>query len=120
MRNVYTIKEIRMGNKRAQFKANLRNRLSSLKNWVYNNKELILVVGPIALGVITTCVKVVGKRANLRKEKDLKDLYCYDRSLGHYWRLRRELSNAEWVEIDKRKSNGERLADILSELKVLK
>ena len=56
----------------------------------------------------------------MKKEKDLKDLYCYDRSLGHYWTLRRRLTNAEWVEIDKRKNNGERLADILSELKVLK
>ena len=56
----------------------------------------------------------------MHKEKDLKDLYCYDRSLGHYWRLRRELTNAEWIEIDKRKNNGERLADILDELKVLK
>ena len=27
---------------------------------------------------------------------------------------------AEWIEIDKRKNNGERLADILDELKVLK
>lgn len=56
----------------------------------------------------------------LNKEKDLKDLYCYDRSLGHYWKLRRELTNTEWVEIDKRKNNGERLSDILSEMKVLK
>ena len=50
----------------------------------------------------------------------MKDLYCYDRSLGHYWRLRRELSNKEWLEIDQRKKNGERLADILDEMKVLK
>jgi len=50
----------------------------------------------------------------------LKDLYCYDRSLGHYWKLRRELTNSEWVEIDQRKQNGERLADILDELKALK
>ena len=63
---------------------------------------------------------MVGKRVNLRKEEKLKDLYCYDRSLGHYWALRRELTNKEWVEINKRKQNGERLADILSELKVLK
>ena len=54
------------------------------------------------------------------KEKKVKDLYCYDRSLGHYWALRRELTNAEWVLVDKRKANGERLADILDELKVLK
>ncbi len=53
------------------------------------------------------------------KEK-VKDLYCYDRSVGHYWKLRRELSNKEWLEIDQREKNGERLSDILSEMKVLK
>ena len=30
------------------------------------------------------------------------------------------LSNKEWLEIDSRKRNGERLSDILSEMKVLK
>ena len=53
------------------------------------------------------------------KEK-VKDLYCYDRSVGHYWKLRRELSNKEWLEIDQREKNGERLSDILSEMKVMK
>ena len=63
---------------------------------------------------------MVSKRINLRKQEELKDLYCYDRSLGHYWRLRRELSNKEWLEIDQRKKNGERLSDILAEMTVLK
>ena len=63
---------------------------------------------------------MVSKRINLRKQEELKDLYCYDRSLGHYWRLRRELSNKEWLEIDQRKKNGERLSDILAEMKVSK
>lgn len=48
-----------------------------------------------------------------------KHLYCYDRSLGHYWKLRRELTNEEWLEIDKRKKNGERLSDILDDMRVL-
>lgn len=67
-----------------------------------------------------TIVKVVGKRINLHKQESVKNLYCYDRSLGHYWRLRRELSNREWLEIDNRKRNGERLSEILDEMKVLK
>ena len=50
---------------------------------------------------------MLSKHAALTKEQNLKDLYCYDRSLGHYWKLRRELTNEEWLEIDKRKKNGE-------------
>lgn len=72
------------------------------------------------IGGATAVVKAVSRHSKQKKEKDLKELYCYDRSLGHYWKLRRELTNTEWVEIDKRKKNGERLADILDELKVLK
>ena len=60
-----------------------------------------------------------GAKKRAFKEK-VKDLYCYDRSVGHYWKLRRELSNKEWLEIDQREKNGERLSDILSEMKVLK
>lgn len=90
------------------------------KSWVVRNKETLLVVTPVVVGGLTTIVKVVGKRVNLHKEESIKNLYCYDRSLGHYWKLRRELTNREWVEIDQRKKNGERLADILSELRVLK
>lgn len=62
----------------------------------------------------------LGDWFNRNKEEAVKNLYCYDRSLGHYWCLRRELSNKEWLEIDQRKKNGERLSDILAELKVLK
>lgn len=64
--------------------------------------------------------KTVNKHMNVKKEQKLKDLYCYDRSAGHYWRLRRKLTNSEWVEIDRRMNNGERLGIILEELKVLK
>lgn len=89
-------------------------------NWVNRNKYWIIPLIPAAVGGIATTVKVVGKHANLSKEKNVKELFCYDRSLGHYWALKRNLTNAEWLEIDKRKVNGERLADILEELKVLK
>jgi len=90
------------------------------KDWVRDNKEAVLVLTPVVITGLTTIVKVVGKHNNLRKEEAVKNLYCYDRSLGHYWALRRELTNKEWLEIDARKKAGERLSDILDELKVLK
>ena len=110
--------------KKLRKKAHIREwfqcRWNDTKNFVINNKETILFLAPTILGFATTTVKVVGKRVNLKKQKEVKDFYCYDRSLGHYWALRRELSNSEWREIDKRKRNGEKLSDILDELKVLK
>lgn len=120
MENVYTIDELRKARKANRAREWVHRRANDAANWFYNNKEMVMLLGPAAIGAATTVVKVIGKNVNLRKEKSTKDLYCYDRSLGHYWALRRELTNAEWVEIDKRKNKGERLADILSELRVLK
>ena len=87
------------------------------------HEEDLKIAAPICAVATTAIAKAISytaKKNRLNKERELKDLYCYDRSLGHYWKLRRELTNDEWIAIDKRKKDGERLADILSELKVLK
>lgn len=106
--------------KKREFKSKLNAGCQNVKGWVDRNREAIVTLGPVVIGGVATIAKVVGKRVNLHKEEQVKNLYCYDRSLGHYWALKRELSNREWLEIDKRKKNGERLSDILSELRVLK
>ena len=106
--------------KAKRFKREAKEKCLNAKDWFIRNKETILVLAPVVIGGTTAVVKTVGKRINLHKQEDIKNLYCYDRSLGHYWALRRELTNREWLEIDKRKKNGERLSDILAELKVLK
>lgn len=95
-------------------------KLQDIKEFFIRNKEVLITVVPIAVGFATKLVKVVGRRINLGKEERIKNFYCYDRSLGHYWKLKRQLSNREWLAIDKRKANGERLADILDEMNVLK
>lgn len=117
---IVNMKDFEKEAKRRQRKEWVHDRIQNAGNWIEDNKELILLIGPTLLGVGTAVIKSANKRATLKKEEKLKDLYCYDRSLGHYWKLKRELTNSEWVEIDKRKQNGERLADILTELKVLK
>lgn len=89
-------------------------------DWIQNNKEIAIGIGTFAVGVGGRMIKDAKHRHRVNEEKQLKNNYCYDRSLGHYWKLRRELTNDEWVMIDKRKRNGERLGDILAELKVLK
>nr|WP_296955018.1 hypothetical protein [uncultured Mediterraneibacter sp.] len=117
---VVDMREFKRESRKREIKEKINTKIQNGKEWFNRNKEAVITLTPIVIGGVTTIVKVVGKRSNLRKQEDLKDLYCYDRSLGHYWRLRRELSNKEWLEIDKRKKNGERLSDILAEMKVLK
>ena len=106
--------------KRADFREKIRSGLNKARDWVVDNREVLVVVVPAAASVICYGIKTGVKRSNLRKEATLKNLYCYDRSLGHYWRLRRELSNREWLTIEARRKMGERLADILADMRVLK
>lgn len=117
---VVNMEEFKRESKRRAFKDKINAKIQNGKEWIVRNKEAVIILTPVIIGGVTTVSKVVGKRINLRKQENLKDLYCYDRSLGHYWRLRRELTNREWLEIDQRKKNGERLSDILEQMKVLK
>lgn len=96
-----------------------RETMTMFKKAWDENKEAIVAISSIVLGGSVKLIHGFVKKSNLKKEASNKELYCYDRSLGHYWKLKRRLTNAEWVEIDKRKKNGERLADILDALKVL-
>lgn len=106
--------------KRKEFKEKFKSKFTDVKNWVVRHRVELLTFGPVIITSLATIFKVVGRSHNLHKEEANKNLYCYDNRLGHYWALRRKLSNKEWLEIDRRKKNGERLADILAELKVLK
>ena len=106
--------------KRAEFKEKFKNKFQNGVDWCTRNKNWLIPLIPVVIGSATTATKVVGRRINLRKQESVKNLYCYDRSLGHYWKLKRELSNQEWLEIDRRKKTGARLADILASMNVLK
>lgn len=88
--------------------------------WVVNHQGELIVWGSILVPVVGGVVKTCIRNRNLHKEEHLKEEYCYDRSLGHYWALKRKLSNKEWLEIEERRKNGDRLADILADLRVLK
>lgn len=101
------------------FKSKVKGKVSEGIHWVKENPQVLAALIPVVTKGSIFLVKTISKNVTLNKQKNLKELYCYDRSLGHYWKLKRELSNQEWVEIDKRKKAGERLVDILESLKVL-
>lgn len=72
-----------------------------------------------AIVAITGAVKSANRKA-IAIDKKSKEYYCYDRSVGNYWELKRKLSNSEWLVINQRKSCGEKLADILADMNLLK
>ena len=114
------ILEFSKDEKTASFKDKVREKLQSAKSWVEWHRDEIITFTPVVIAGATTIIKVVGRRVNLHKQETIKNLYCYDRSLGHYWQLRRPLSNKEWLAIDAWRKRGERMADILASMKVLK
>lgn len=114
------VKDIYESQRVKNFKSKIKEKFNNGKDWVIDNKETVMVLAPIVIGIATPIVKMVSKNITLKKAKDVKELYCYDRSLGHYWSLKRELTNNEWITIDRRRKCGERLADILDSMKVLK
>lgn len=117
---IYTVDCRSAKEKFEDFKWNCRRKVNQGWEWLKQNPEVAIIIIPIVAKGSISIVKTVAKRSNLRKQEAIKNLYCYDRSLGHYWKLRRELTNREWIEVDKRKRAGEKLADILESMKVLK
>lgn len=119
---VVTMKDFEKESKRREFKENVKRKFSNAVNFVSDHKEEIMILSPIIMAGIAGITKVskgMIRNHNLNKEQDLKELYCYDRSLGRYWKLQKPLSNNDWITINDRKKNGETLADILSSMNVL-
>lgn len=106
--------------KKAELKQKAKEKYNSVKTWCANNTELALAIGSGVVGVVGWVAKTAVKAHSQHKEEAIKNLYWYDPSLGKYWRLKHSLSNKECLEVDRRHANGERLADILDSMKVLK
>ena len=99
------------------------NKGQKLGKWTMEHYQEIIIwstIGTTVGGFAVKGIHDVVKTNQINKQEKLQNEYCYDRSLGHYWELKRKPSNQEWVEIDRRKRSGERLADILSDMRLLK
>lgn len=65
-------------------------------------------------------VKKHNRNKHQDKQEKMKRTRIYDRSSGNYWHLKKELTNKQWLEVNKRKKAGEKTGDILKSMKVLK
>ena len=78
-----------------------------------NKRDILMVVIPTLVGAAMTILKSVLKDGG-------KDSRIYDNREGFYWELRRPLTNTERQSIARKRKNGEKLGDILEEMRLLK
>lgn len=105
-----------------EFKLNAEFKLKSLVQWCTENKELAIAMIPVGIAAVkgvTSCVKSIDRKIDLKREQDLQDLYVYDHSLGMYHKLRRPLKPSEKIEIDRRRQEGETKIHILASMGLL-
>ena len=106
-----------------RFKWNAKRKLNESVIWIRQNPEVVVFVFPIVLAGVKGASKIGAKmlqRANMERAEQQLKTRCYDPSEGHYWWLKRELSNQEWLMVNNRHKNGESFGDIFSSMNVLK
>ena len=89
-------------------------------NFVKENPELTMAILSSGVIIATKVCKMYKYHKDYNEEKYLKTRFIYDRSRGCYYELRKQLTNAQLLEIDRRKLNGETLGTILESMRVLK
>lgn len=88
--------------------------------WCGEHKEAVATALPIIIGVTSSVVKTITKKKSRDEIRELKDEYIYDRRAGHYIQVRRQPTNSEWIEIDRRYQAGENYSQILMDMRLLK
>lgn len=101
-------------------KQKIRTKLERASCWWREHQTEISVFGPVLISGTVEMIKIISKQKKQNEERYLKENYIYDRSMGHYYELRRKLKSSEWLMIEKRKSYGEPLGEILQDMRVLK
>ena len=89
-------------------------------------EKALAIAGGVTLAAAFTgratyqAVKKHNRIKRQEKQEKAKRTRIYDRSSGNYWHLKKELTNKQWLEVNKRKKAGEKTGDILTSMKVLK
>ena len=103
-----------------QAKRRVNSKVYKVKVWAEHNPEMALAIVGSGIAAARYLGKDVIKDIRSNREAAQLKMRCYDPSKGHYYYLKRELTNKEWLMIDKRRDAGEKLPDILEEMRVLK
>lgn len=106
----------------ARAKVTVVEKAKAFGAWCNANRDIVIVAVPVIGTFAGAGIKMhtqKQRKRNIEAEKEVKELYVYDNRLGHYWKVKRPLTNRQWRLIEARKNLGEPLGEILEDLKLL-
>lgn len=106
--------------KKWEFKNWCADKADKAKKFWDENKEYIVILTPVILATGERVFKAVRREAKLKEERELKEKFVYDFSQRCYYELKRKRTPSECLEIERRRRNGEPLAKILADMRLLK
>lgn len=119
---VIDLKDFKVESKWHAFTRKTKEKIFAGVQWVKDNPETAGICATVGTAVIGGGVKIAKnlvRTHNLHKEQFNKERYIYDRSLGMYLRTKRPLRNKDYIAINNRRKNGEKLSQILQDMKIL-
>ncbi len=107
---------------KVKVESKFHEKMRKLGDWCRVHKDELIVGGTVFTSLAGVAVKWNRGRQKLKQveqEQFNKDRYVYDRSLGMYLKLKRPLGNNDYVLINQRKQQGEKLSNILASMNLL-
>ena len=101
-------------------KETVKRKWNDTKQWCSENKQLLIVLVPAGLAAANKALKTVDRMQERKYDYKERYLQVWDPATHQHIKLRRELTPAEQLELSQRNQDGERLTDILHDMKVAK
>ena len=115
------------GSKKEQFTRKLKDTKEKVSEWTRQNGTTVVKCAVAAGGLFVTVglpiinmVNETRTKNRLDKQERDKKRRMYDRSLGCYVDLKRDLNKQDLTAINDRRAKGERLVDILNSMNLIK
>lgn len=87
--------------------------------WVGEHPVATIAIASAFTAVVNGAVRTINNGISASKAKaevKAREMYVYDRSGGHYWKLTQKLTPDEWVRFDNMKQQGYSTCEILTRL----
>ena len=100
--------------------AKVKTKAAQIWETCKENKEVVIAVGSVVIPAGIEIVKMSVKSIDKKTEDTHRRKEMWDPVEGHWWKLKRELTSREYLEVEHRVKNGEKRGEVLYDMGVLK